>query len=99
MREPDVLIVPPRNKQRLNNCVLKGFFLQGDKFLCTADTLASLMSLLTPQTPSHFNLLAYSFIYMLTHLNTNLLTYSFIYMLTHLLPLAFSNLFIYPHPG
>ena len=95
MHGPDAAAVPPRYK---SDCVLAGFF-QSDNFLCTADTLASVTSLLARQTPSHCNSPAYSFIYMLTHLNTNLLTYSFIYMLTHLLPLAFSNLFIYPHPG
>lgn len=95
MRGPDAAAAPPRNK---NNCVLKSFF-QSDNFPRTADTLASLTPLFTLQTPSHCNSLAHSFIYMLTHLNTNLLTYSFIYMLTHLLPLAFSNLFIYPHAG
>lgn len=99
MHEPDVLIVPPPNKRRLNKRVLKRLFFPRDNFLYAADTLASFTSLFTLQTPSHCNSLAYSFIYMLTHLNTNLLTYSFIYMLTYLLLLAFSNLFIYPHPG
>lgn len=98
MREPDVLDVPPGSEHPLKQCVLKGF-LKSDNFPLTADTRASLTSLFTLQTLSHCNSLAYSFIYMLTHLNSNLLTYSFIYMLTHLVPLAFSNLFIYPHPG
>lgn len=99
MHEPDVLAVLLRKQAVLEQLCPQRLFFQRDNFLCTADTLASFTSLFTPQTPLHCNSLAYSFIYMLTHLNTNLLTYSFIYMLTHLLPLAFSNLFIYPHPG
>lgn len=53
MHKPDAVAVPARNK---NNCVLKGFFFvffSRDNFLCTADTLTSLTSLLTPQNPPH----------------------------------------------
>lgn len=67
MHKPDAVAVPARNK---NNCVLKGFFFvffSRDNFLCTADTLTSLTSLLTPQTPPT---LQFTRLFIYLHANT-----------------------------